>query len=180
METTCTLYDDLAGLLAYPGVNFRTRLALCRAELEELFPEAAGLLFRFSQRVAGLTPEELEELYTHTFDLNPVCSLEVGWHLFGENYSRGEFLVTMRQLLRKYALPESTELPDHLTHVLPALARMGQREADHFATAHVLPALGKMLAGLGQKDSPYVDVLEAVRAVLTSPYAVVLQGGDHD
>jgi nitrate reductase delta subunit len=173
MATTSTRYDDLAGLLAYPDATFRTRLALCRAEFGEFFPEAAELLLRFAQKTEGLSPEELEELYTQTFDLNPVCSLEVGWHLFGENYSRGEFLVTMRQLLRRDGLPESTELPDHLTHVLPVVARMGWQEADRFLVTYVLPALEKMLAGLGQKDSPYAYLLEAVRAALTGPCAAV-------
>ncbi|MCC6421567.1 MAG: nitrate reductase molybdenum cofactor assembly chaperone [Gemmataceae bacterium] len=180
METTCDLYDALAGLLAYPDGDFAVRLQRCRERLAGRFPEAAGLLARFAERMGGLNIGELEELYTRTFDLDPVASLEVGWHLFGENYSRGEFLVTMRQLLRKYGLPEATELPDHLTQVLPTVARMDQAEADRFTTAHVLPALGKMLAGLGQKESPYADVLETVRTVLTSPYAVALQGVDHD
>ncbi len=190
MVTTCTLYDDLAGLLAYPDEGYRERLERCRQALAEHFPEAAALLARFAERTAGLRPEEFEELYTHTFDLNPVCALEVGWHLYGENYSRGDFLVTMRQQLRKFGLPESSELPDHLTHVLPAVGRMEQHEAHQFTTTYVLPALTKMLAGLGQKDSPYTDVLEAVRAVLTSPCAVALpaqtaevcagKGVDHD
>ncbi len=42
-----------------------------------------------------------EELYTRTFDLNPVCALEIGWHLFGEDYERGAFLVRMRDQLRR-------------------------------------------------------------------------------
>jgi nitrate reductase delta subunit len=180
MNGTCALYDALAALLTYPDVCHRVRLARCRQVLARDFPEAAALLARFAERTASLGYGDMEELYTHTFDLDPVCSLDVGWHLWGENYSRGEFLVLMRGELRRHGLTESTELPDHLTHVLPAVARMEPDEADRFTVGYVLPALGKMLAGLGAKDSPYADVLEAIRCVLTSPYGAVLEGVDHD
>ena len=63
-------------------------------------------------------PSALEEAFTGTFDVNPACALEVGWHLFGEEYARGMFLVRMREELRKYGLAESSELPDHVSHVL--------------------------------------------------------------
>jgi nitrate reductase assembly molybdenum cofactor insertion protein NarJ len=82
----------------------------------------------------------------------------------------------MRDQLRRAGLAETTELPDHLTLVLPAVARMAPREADRFTADLLLPALGKMLAGLAGKGSPYEDALEAVRCVLTSPYGAVLQG----
>jgi len=39
-----------------------------------------------------------------TFDINPACALEVGWHLFGEDYMRGQFLVRMREELSKYEI----------------------------------------------------------------------------
>jgi nitrate reductase delta subunit len=178
MDTT-RLYDGLAGLFIYPGEDYRERLAECR-QLASPIPEAAVLLERFAGRTAGLTPEGIEELYTQTFDLNPVCSPEVGWHLFGENYSRGEFLVQMRQEMRRAGLEESTELPDHLCHVLAVVARLGQREADRFVSAYVLPALQKMLAGVAGKDNPYEGLLEAVRCVVTSPYGAVLEGATHD
>ena len=32
---------------------------------------------------------QIEETFTRTFDVNPACALEVGWHLFGEEYARG-------------------------------------------------------------------------------------------
>jgi nitrate reductase delta subunit len=176
MDKVCALYDALAGLLAYPDAGYHRRVAACRQALADRHSEAAQLLDVFAERVAPLSAEELEDLYTQTFDLNPVCSLEVGWHLFGENYSRGEFLVTMRQELRRSALPESTELPDHLTHVLAAVARMEPRQADRFTVTYLLPALEKMLKGLAGKDSPYESVLEAIRCVLLSPYGAVLQG----
>ena len=38
-------------------------------------------------------PEQIQELYTRTFDINPVCTLEIGWHIFGEDYARGALLV---------------------------------------------------------------------------------------
>jgi nitrate reductase delta subunit len=173
MDDVRALYDALAGLLAYPDASYARRLSACRQDLADQHPEASQLLDRFAERIASLSAEEVEELYTHTFDLNPVCSLEVGWHLFGENYSRGEFLVTMRQQLRHTGLPESTELPDHLTHVLPALARMEPRQADRFTMKYLLPALEKMLKGLVDKNSPYENVLEALRCVLLSPYGAV-------
>jgi nitrate reductase delta subunit len=179
MESVRALYDALAGLLVYPDAGYCQRLAACRQALAAWHPDAKLLLDRFAERVAALSAEELEELYTHTFDLNPVCSLEVGWHLFGENYSRGEFLVRMRQELRRSALPESAELPDHLTHVLAAVARMESRQADRFTVTHLLPALQKMLKGLAGKDSPYENVLEAIRCVLISPYGAVLQEVEH-
>jgi nitrate reductase delta subunit len=176
MDSVCSLYDALAGLLAYPDAGYHQQVAACRQALAVGHPDATQLLDRFAGRIAALSAEELEELYTRTFDLNPVCSLEVGWHLFGENYSRGEFLVTMRQELRRSALPESRELPDHLTHVVAAVARMEPTQADRFTVTYLLPALEKMLKGLAGKDSPYEKVLEAIRCVLLSPYGAVLQG----
>ena len=123
MNATTRLYDSLAGLFTYPGGDHCELLEECHRLLAEI-PDAAALVERFAERTAGLGPEGLEELYTHTFDLSPVCSLEVGWHLFGENYSRGEFLVEMRQELRRAGIEESGELPDHLSHVLGAVARI--------------------------------------------------------
>jgi nitrate reductase delta subunit len=176
MDAPRELFDALAGLLAYPAPGYAGRLEECRRALEGTVPEAADRLGRLGERLTGRGDEEVEELYTRTFDLNPVASLEVGWHLFGENYARGEFLVLMREELRKHGLAESTELPDHLTHVLPALARMPQGQADRFAARFLLPALEKMLAGLAKQENPYQDLLEAVRGVLLSPHAVALHG----
>ncbi len=45
---------------------------------------------------------EVEEAFTRTFDVNPACALEVGWHLFGEEYTAAMFLVRMREELRKH------------------------------------------------------------------------------
>jgi nitrate reductase delta subunit len=174
MDAAHPIYDAFAELLRYPGEGYHLRVEACRQAPGGLSPEADRLLGEFAAAVAPLSVADLEELYTSTFDLDPVCSLELGWHLFGENYSRGEFLVAMRQTLRRLGLEETTELPDHLTQVLRALGRMGPAEADRFSVNFVLPALEKMQAGLAGKKCPFENVLGALRSVILSPCGALL------
>lgn len=114
------------------------------------------------------TDPAAQELYVQTFEFNPACTLEIGWHLFGENYERGEFLVRMRAELRRYGIPESTELPDHLTYLLALISQMEASEAAELAGQFLLPALGKIREAL--KDSPYLAVIAAVEAKLGSDF----------
>ncbi len=178
MNVTQT-YDLLGSLLAYPDNLFFRRLSCCQTILREQIPEAGDWIDEFVRSVREKGYAELQEIYTHTFDLNPVCSLEIGWQLYGENYSRGEFLVDMRQSLRRLGVEESTELPDHLTHALAAFGRMSAMEADRFAAKMLLPALEKMSAGLNGKNCPYQHLFEAIRAVVLSPLGVALEEVHH-
>ena len=117
----------------------------------------------FAQTIEGLPVDALQELYTQTFDWNPDTTLDIGWHLFGENYDRGDFLVRLRGALRTYGLAESRELPDHLSHVLPLLDRMPEDERAEFAATHVLPAIAKLRDGLAKAESPFLPLVTAVR-----------------
>ena len=101
-----------------------------------------------------------QELYVQTFELNPACTLEVGWHLFGENYERGEFLVKMREQLRRHGIPECTELPDHLTYLLPLVGFMDREEAARLAGEILLPALAKIRSGI--QNNAYEPVIASV------------------
>ena len=109
-----------------------------------------------------------QESYVQTFEFNPACTLEIGWHLFGENYERGEFLVRMREQLRRHGIAESTELPDHLTYLLPLLARMEHGEAAQLAGEFLLPALAKIVGAV--QDPDYQSVLRAIEQQLASDF----------
>jgi nitrate reductase delta subunit len=109
-----------------------------------------------------------QELYVQTFEFNPACTMEIGWHLFGENYERGEFLVRMREQLRRYGIDESSELPDHLTHLLVLIDRMEHQEAAELAGQFLLPALAKIQDGL--KNNPFGSLIAAVQAKLEADY----------
>lgn len=156
----------IARLLSYPDDQTVEAAELLYIILQSELPESAKDIARFGAYLEQHECWELEELFTRTFDVSPACALEVGWHLFGEEYTRGLFLVRMRQELRKYGLPESTELPDHIVHVLSIVAEMPSEEAGKFVRACVLPAASRMQAALEKIESPYAAVLSCLVAVL--------------
>ena len=156
----------ISRLLSYPGQHYIQLTELLYVILQSELPEAARCISEFGQFVEQCDEYELEELYTRTFDVNPSCALEIGWHLFGEDYVRGQFLVRMREELSRYEIPESSELPDHLTHALAVLAAMPKDEAHRLTHACVFPALGKMQRALDGMDSPYRHLIGCLVLVL--------------
>lgn len=168
------IYELLAAVLRYPDAGYLARVQRCAFLLEQTDAQAARRMRDFAAHIAPMTLEDAQELFTRTFDLNPVCTLELGWHLFGEQYERGSLLVKMREELRRYGIRESSELPDHLVHALQLLARMEEERAEEFATAIVLPALFKMLPNFQGQDCPFANVMDAVWSVLHGRYPIDL------
>ena len=125
------------------------------------YQELAGQ-FRYPQDPA------MQELYVQTFEFNPACTLEIGWHIFGENYERGEFLVRMREQLRRHGIAESSELPDHLCHILLLLDRLDPEEAADLVGQFVLPALAKIKDSLN--GSAYQSLVVATATRLEADY----------
>ncbi len=166
MTAACTArLDALAALVAYPDGDLQPRVRACRLDLAAISPAAAGELERFADAIARPSLGELQEQYTAAFDLDPACALEVGWHLFGEAHERGAFMAALREDLRRAGVPETAELPDHLTHVLALLGREQPARAAALA-ALVVPAIERVHRALGARGSPYVHVLAALREVM--------------
>src|SRR5690348_14464981 len=117
-------FESVAALFTYPRADY--------ADAVEHAAACAGsaALLTFASEVRALRLTELQELYTNTFDLQPACSLDLGWHLFGEDYQRGLLLARARRELLAHEIPESCELPDHLSHALLLLARMEYAQAE--------------------------------------------------
>ena len=156
-------YQAWSDLLRYPvpgGVR------LIRERVEELIqdhPKLGADLQPMLDYAAGHADAELEEVFTRTFDSNAERALEVGWHLHGENYARGVFMVRMRGLLRDLAIEESSELPDHISHVLGVLAKADDELARSLAAGVVSPALAKIEEGFSDPTNPYHGVVTSLR-----------------
>jgi nitrate reductase delta subunit len=165
------VYDALAGLVGYPTDATPAQARRAVVELFDAAPELTGPLDAYAVFTASKTTVELEELFTRTFDINPTCALEVGWHLYGEEYMRGAFLVKMHQEQRRLNVPTGGELSDHLSHVLATLARMEPEAGDDFARRCVMPAVTVMTDKLTAAESPFTDLLFTIYAVLAHRHA---------
>lgn len=148
----------LADLLRYPERRLERK------------PDDGPEVGAFFDEIERVDPEGMEELYTRTFDLNPVATLELGWHLWGEQYERGRFLADLRALQEQLGVGMSTELPDHLTVVLETLDRMDDASA---LETQIAPALEKIAKPLDEQGNPYRHLIRAVITALSTQHSAL-------
>lgn len=158
-------YENLADLIEYPDTDWNSTVAASTAD---------NILGEFRSRIATLSLSEAQELYTRTFDLNPICALEIGYHLFGENYKRGEFLANLRETEAPFDLGQEHQLPDYLPVLLRLLIKLKDEDLrSSLISECLIPALDKMLTSLKESDNPYRFLLEALRTTLQSEVSIV-------
>ncbi|HEX9093494.1 MAG TPA: molecular chaperone TorD family protein [Coriobacteriia bacterium] len=164
----------LASLFLYPDDEYARRAVTAAAALKH------PALDTFVDRIRALGTTALQERFIDTFDLNPAATLEIGWHIYGEQYERGELLVTLRQHLRDANIAETGELPDHLIHVLPLLAAMNAADRAGFVDRYLDPALERIAAAL-PAENPFADLVRATREIAVQAQGLTpAAGGCHD
>lgn len=139
------LYGLFAQLLEYPRGDVAEAARACQALLAHDHAEAAVLVAEFAAAAAGAPPGRLEELYSATFDLDAICHLYVGYHLFGESYKRSALLVGLKQRYRAAGLDPGSELADHVAVLLRYLSVLEDAGlARELVGEAMLPALDRM------------------------------------
>ncbi|MFT5288675.1 MAG: nitrate reductase assembly molybdenum cofactor insertion protein NarJ [Planctomycetota bacterium] len=163
---SASILQSYASVLSYPAGrgldSVRTSIEDIVSERPSLGNSLGGLL----QFIEEHPEKDLEEIFTTTFDSNTERALEVGWHIHGENYARGVFMARMRGLLRELGIEESSELPDHISHVLLVLAKAKPELSAALAGGVVVQALGKIVEGFPNSDNPYREVIAGLKAFL--------------
>ncbi|MEX2188225.1 MAG: nitrate reductase molybdenum cofactor assembly chaperone [Pirellulales bacterium] len=171
METARQVRFDMLGrLFRYPTEQYVADAAALATALDAIGSRAAESLAQFAAFAQSTTLHELEETYTRTFDLNPACAAEIGWHLFGEEYLRGLFMVRIRNEMRERGLEETGELPDHVVHLLALVAAMENDSARELARACMCPAVGKMQRSLEEGDPPFRPLVDALAELLLEEF----------
>lgn len=170
-DFTATLYDLFADLLEYPILATSLKAGHCYSRLQGFMPDAAGVLERFYSAIERQSLQKLEELYTVTFDMQPVCYPYVGYQLFGESYKRGAFMAQLNEAFHASGYSAGPELPDHLSTILHFLALDSvDRQGDFcqcLLNEGLRPALEKMIQTFGtQSENPYLGLLSALHLFL--------------
>lgn len=162
------IYSLFARVLSYPDPEYPQTVEACADALKS-FPAVTNEFDPFASFARGRRSEELEELFIATFDMNNKRALEIGWHLYGQEYKRGLFLVKMRELMREHEVEESSELPDHLSHCLQLLSVMDSGEGHPFVQKYLLAGLRGILEGFDDENA-YRHVIQSLLQVVSDQY----------
>ncbi|MBL6663326.1 MAG: hypothetical protein ISP71_04395 [Flavobacteriales bacterium] len=139
-------YLTLAEIFKYPKKGYVENVKKCSAFLNRYYPEAGSSFKRFLSYVEGKDLFEIEEVFGFTFHIQAICYLDIGYVLFGEDYSRGEFLVNMKNEQLKLKHDCGEELADNLPHVLHLIAVSEDKTfVDELVQIALIPAVEKML-----------------------------------
>lgn len=176
--TTSETYSLLSAITDYPQPGLEVKVRHCVELLDVSLPKAAKELRRFLDFVEKEPQSRLEEIYTSTFDINPICAPYIGHHLFGETHKRGDFMVRLKGDFSVYDYSPEGELPDHLSVLLGFLSVLDdEHSARTLISECMLPALEKMEAGSSKDGSAYHSVIRAVSLVLKNKLKTELPGG---
>lgn len=156
-------YQLFAEILDYPGPSVAEATRQCVAMVEAECPEAAVKLKDFEMASSASELTGLQQLYTGSFDLQPDCTFNMSYHLFGDDRRRSMFLAELKGIYESNSFQTGNELPDHLCLILRFIALKGPGEqTDELAQECVVPAIRRMLSTLKPGDNPYKHALEAL------------------
>jgi nitrate reductase delta subunit len=154
--------------LGYPDDAMLATRSLLRDVAASLPPAPAGHLTAFLDHLDATDPAALRTAYVETFDLRRRCAPYLTYYAHGDTRKRGMALLRFTHAYRNAGLDVAGgELPDHLAVVCEAAARAPEAGLgllrEHRAGVELLRL------SLADAGSPYVEVLDLVRAVLPDP-----------
>jgi nitrate reductase delta subunit len=146
--------------LGYPDDSLVAVVPLLRA--------AAPELARFLDHVRDTPLAQLQAGYVATFDLQRRCCPYLTYYSHGDTRKRGMALLRFTRAYRAAGLTlASDELPDHLAVVCEFTAR--DPDAGLPLLSEHRAAVELLRIALAEAESPYVDVLDTLRAALPEP-----------
>jgi len=159
--------DAVACCLEYPDAHTARQARLGANALASDYPLLSAALWSLAVYLERTPPGRAEERYTSLFDVNPVCTLHVGYHVFGDTYPRGEFLAALCAELRTAGVPTNGDLADFLPTLLRLLDRLAEPE-DRRSLRQIalLPAVRRMAEALAASKDPWSGILRALPEIL--------------
>lgn len=114
-------YHLIADVFDYPDQQYPEKVFRVKELLDKSYPKAAIELEKF----LNLLPSEnvtMQALFSRTFEVQAITTLDIGYVIFGDDYKRGQLLANLN---REHAAANSdcgSELSDHLPNILRLMA----------------------------------------------------------
>ena len=154
-------YQVIAGLFDYPDASYPSKVEKALLLLREYYPQAAGEVSSFYTGLPKDSVDQMQELFTRSFDVQAITTLDIGYVLFGDDYKRGELLANLSREHRQAHNDCGHELADHFPNILRLLPKLTDKDlAAELIQQIVAPALKKMIGEfdprrLEQKNALY-------------------------
>ena len=144
-STMPNTYDMFAVALEYPDQHTSEAVRKLLENLQNNKYPGRKALQQFFNFFEPLTQKQKEELYTHTFDVQAITTMDVGYILFGEDYKRGKLLVHLNREHREAGVDCRGQLSDYLPNMLLLIERIkDQTLKKEMVVRLVIPALQKI------------------------------------
>ncbi len=124
MNPNFKIYELFAETFYYPGEEIRSRINQLYDLLEKNYPDILKAAAEFFEFAKTSSLQKWQEIYTRTFDVQAITTIDLGYVLFGDDYKRGEILVNLSREHKKYNIDCGSELGDHLPNVLRLLTKL--------------------------------------------------------
>ena len=181
-------YELLGDLFLYPSEEVKAKICDVQKYLDENFLIVSDLLRDFSEFVKMTSLKEWEEIYTRTFDVQAITTLDLGYVVFGDDYKRGELLVNLGNEHKAANNDCGTELADHLPNLLRLINKTADSELKHDLIYYIIkPALKKIISefdkdSINGKNKVYekhhrtlIEQNEINRLIYQKPLLVILE-----
>jgi len=146
MHLTKKVYELYSYALNYPDEKVREKITELHICLDKNYPDASGMMNEFFEFAKATSIWKWEEIYTRTFDVQAISTLDVGYILFGDDYKRGELLANLNREHIKFENNSSTELADHLPNLLLLLSKHDDDDFKNDLVGLIIkPALKKII-----------------------------------
>lgn len=140
-------YHSLADLFDYPDSEYPQRVRKVIDLLNGNYPEAVTELERFLELLPEDNLRTMQELFTRSFDVQSVTTLDIGYVLFGDDYKRAELLTNLNREHREANNDCGRELADHLPNVLRLISKLKSRDlTDEMVQELIAPVLSIMIS----------------------------------
>jgi nitrate reductase molybdenum cofactor assembly chaperone NarJ/NarW len=151
----------LSALLQYPDHELLGHIEMIETEVDDMpSKEMKKCMGDFLLYLKTHSPIKLQEGYTAAFDMNPTTTLNLTYHMYGDNEKRADMLARLQQRYQDAGYERTTgELPDFLPMMLEFLSVC--RESENTGVIwECLRGLEGVVDRLQKAAPPYAALLQ--------------------